>query len=556
MSKGVHEEEGIPLTYNDSVEETLAKARLEREKAKERSAKIKKLIIIIAIIAAVAVVVIGVVIAIIVNSVPPTVSTVKPTMGDLDSTYASSGILESTETIQYQIPASILVDEMVCVGQAVSKGDILVLFDEEDYSRVLREYEIENEIARNSYQSQLVEFENNKKDLSTANANVSKYTGLVKTQQAEVDRLTASITDANAIRAAQIEVEIYECERKIADFQYCISNAEMLGMGKEGIEAYTRYIQSESQRIAELQHELSQLTGSVTALEQQKILTNAQKLLTDYEMELETAKAEKESLSVAVGNEYDEANIALNGELSTMRAGKSYEDIAMYNGGLKAECNGVITEVGASNGTLTVPGTTLVSVASTEGVKIRFAINKNAIYQLKEGQKATIRVMDKEYEGTVSRVNKAATADTSGVASLSAEVVIDNPDEDIFLGLDAKISILTASRKDVMMLPVEVVNADRDGDFVYVVENGIIVKKYVTVGISSDTHIEIVDGLDLNADVVSMITSNVVEGARAMAIPDMMSMMEATIEEPSEEEMSEEEPEETVTETDTEKEDN
>ena len=47
MSKGVHEEEGIPLTYNDSVEETLAKARLEREKAKERSAKIKKLIIII-----------------------------------------------------------------------------------------------------------------------------------------------------------------------------------------------------------------------------------------------------------------------------------------------------------------------------------------------------------------------------------------------------------------------------------------------------------------------------------------------------------------------------
>ncbi len=519
-------EEGLPLTYQSSVEETLARAKEERDRATLKAKKRKKILIIVGVVLLALIIAIAIIIFAVSKLTPPMVSTISPTRGDIEANVMVSGALESDKNVQYTVPAAVLVDSIVGSGEAVSKGDTLVKFNQEDFERVLREFELENMIAKNTYQSQLTDFEKNKKDLSTANANASKYRKLRDQQQKTVDSLTAGITDANAVRAAQIEVEIYECQKKIDDYTYCIQNAEMLGMGKEGIEAYTRYIHSESQKIAALQFELSQLSNSVVALEQQKTLSDAQKLLADYETELATAEAEQDTLKGIVGNEYDEQNLYLNGELSLMRAEKSYEDILKYQGGLKSEFSGVVLNVAAKPGETTVPGSVLVTIASTEMVKIRFDINKYDMLKLQVGQKADVMVLDKEYTGTVSKVNRVAVMSDAGTSSLSAEVTIDNPDREIYLGMEAKVTIHTARKDDVIMLPLQVVNSDSDGDFVYVVEDGIIVKKYLTLGISSDEYIEVVNGISEDATVVSTITIDVVEGKRMLPVPDMMLQMQ------------------------------
>lgn len=518
--------EEITLNERDSVEEVLAQAKQEREKALLKSKKRKKILIIAAIILAAVILLIVLVSVLISKLTPPMVTAVNPVMGDINATISVSGKIESEKSVQYYVPASVCVESIVSAGEAVSKGDILVKFEEQDYERVLREFELEDLIANNSYQSQLTNYEQNKSDLAKANANIAKYTKLRNQQKETVNTLTASITDANAIRAAEIEVEIYECQKKVNDYSYCIQNAAMLGMQKEGIDTYTKYMHSESQRIADLQFELSQLTGSVTAIQQQKTLTEAQKLLSDYETELTKAETEQQTLQGVVGNVYDEENLKLNGELSTMRSGKAYEDILQYKGGLRSEVSGVVIVSGATSGELTVPNSVLISVASTEKVKVSFDINKNDLRKLQIGQKATITVFDSEYEGTVSKIKHVAGNTTNGTASLSAEVTVDNPDSNIYLGMDAKVVIYTASKEDVLMLPVQVVNADKSGDFVYEVENGIVVKKYIEVGISTDEYIEVVSGIEEGADIVSTITSEVVEGARMVPIPDMMLQMQ------------------------------
>ena len=437
-----------------------------------------------------------------------------------------SGTLESDQCVQYTIPAAIVVEKIVGVGTEVSKGDLLVAFEEDDFASVMREFELENKIASNSYQSQVKEFEQNKKDLSTANANVSKYRKLRDQQQATVNHLTTTITDANALRAAQIEVEIYECQKKIDEYSYCIQNAEMLGMGKEGVEAYTRYIFSESQKIAALQFELSQLSGSVVALEQQKQLTDAQKLLADYEAELAEAETKSDTLEGIVGNEFDEENVYLNGELSLMRANKTYEEIAIFKDGLKADMNGVVIVSSTKPGEKTVPGSVLLTVASTDKVKIGFDVSKNDMVKLEVGQKADVSVMDKDYIGTVTKVNRVAVMNENGAYTISAELMIDNPDEEMYLGLEGKAIIHTAKKEDIIMLPVQVICSDSEGEFVYCVENGIIAKRYVTLGISSDEYIEVIDGVSEEDMIVSAITTEVVEGKRMTPIPDMMLKMQ------------------------------
>jgi len=68
-------------------------------------------------------------------------------------------------------------------------------------------------------------------------------------------------------------------------------------------------------------------------------------------------------------------------------------------------------------------------------------------------------------------------------------------------------------------VPVEAVNTDTTGNFVYVVENGIVVRKDVTTGISSTSFIEITGGLEEGEDVITTISTDLAEGAAVAVIP-------------------------------------
>lgn len=526
MSRVNKKGEGIPLHQNETVEETLERVKKEREKSTKRSKRIKVIIGIAAAALVLLILLIVLIIAIVSKNMPTTVPTVTAQKGLLEANVTVTGVLESGRNVNYYAPESIVVGEVVETGTVVSKGDTLLVFDEEDYAAVLKEYELEHKIATNEQKSTLQTYNENKADLATAKANVSKYQKLKDAQQNTVNHLTATITDANAIRAAEIEKEIYECERKIREFQYYVDNAEELGMGKEGVETYLKYIRSESERISELNFELSQLSGSVQAIEQQKALSDAQKLLADYEGELESAKAEKESLEKIIGNEYDEENILLSNELSAIRAEKSYQSVLACKDGLKADVAGVVSAVSVVPGDKSVAGTTMITVSSLEEVVINFTISKNELDDLKVGQKAEVSCMDSIYEGTVTHVGSMAVATgNNGALAISAQVRIDNPDENLCLGLTAKVNINTATKDDALMIPLETLYTDAEGDFIYIVENGIVVKRYVTVGIESATHIEILDGIEEGTSVMTSLTVGVEEGSAVIAMPDVTQMM-------------------------------
>ncbi|MDE6911697.1 MAG: hypothetical protein K2P44_14710, partial [Lachnospiraceae bacterium] len=132
-----------------------------------------------------------------------------------------------------------------------------------------------------------------------------------------------------------------------------------------------------------------------------------------------------------------------------------------------------------------------------------FQASKYALETLAIGQPAEITISGKTYSGTVSKINHVAEANSSGTPMVAARVHIDNPDEDIFLGIEAKLKILTAREENVLQTPVEAVNVDSQGEFCYLIENGMLAKKYIETGISSETYIQIKDGLTENQQIVT-----------------------------------------------------
>ena len=83
-----------------------------------------------------------------------------------------------------------------------------------------------------------------------------------------------------------------------------------------------------------------------------------------------------------------------------------------------------------------------------------------------------------------------------------------------------------ATATGVVTVPVEVVNADREGDFVFVAEDGVVKKKRVITGISSDTDIEIQEGLTAGEAVIMTTGQELEEGTPVTVLPQNPGMEE------------------------------
>ena len=147
---------------------------------------------------------------------------------------------------------------------------------------------------------------------------------------------------------------------------------------------------------------------------------------------------------------------------------------------------------------------------------VNVELTKNDVSEIKEGQKATITILDKKYTGKVTYISHVAVASADGsTKTISAEISIDNPDKDIILGIDAKVVIDVMNEKDVMTIPYSLVNVD--GNFVYVVKKDVITKQYVELGINDGDKVVIKDGLDDKDMVLTNVDKETKEGEKVVA---------------------------------------
>ena len=255
------------------------------------------------------------------------------------------------------------------------------------------------------------------------------------------------------------------------------------------------------------------VTADTSALEAE--LEKASNTLAELQSRLSSQQAVAESDPSAVTAEEKE-KMEITNNLSELDQMSAQELVEAAKKGIKADFNGVITKVSVVEGATTALGTELFTLQNTDKINVNVNVSKYDYDKLKEGQSADITLAGKTYEGEVTSISHVATQNEKGASLISADVRIKNPDDDIFLGVDAKVTIHAEEADDIVVLPSEVVNIGKDGSFCYVIENGVITRRDITTGISSDDYVEVTEGIKEGDEVIRDLGS-LEEGMQAEA---------------------------------------
>lgn len=426
------------------------------------------------------------------------VNTVDVVYSDVESTITTSGKVESDVTKTYYSELTGNVG-MVPVkgGQAVKEGDVLLHFSQETLDIAGKEAQANALSGESTYNDTMDQNSENQAKLTEATVNL--------------DVLNQQITDYEAF--------IKEQERKLEDTR----NRKKQSLSALGLELSLRQADGEdvSEEMAEYQYLMESLETDKELLDIQRTISDSQEILGNLEEYKAEMKSQKSSTENSVLSSETKEAKSLTREAEKMRQDKSLSYVQSVADGVKADMAGIVTQITVSEGAPVTSGAALVTVASNSQVHVAINLSKSDLAKVKEGQKADITIAGKKYEGEVSFINHMATTNANNMPVVEAQIKITNADEDIYLGIEAKVVIYADKSENVLVVPVETVNSDKNGDFVYIVENNIVVRKDVVTGVSSDEYIEVTDGLTENDKVMTDISLDITEGMEVMVMTDV-----------------------------------
>ena len=260
----------------------------------------------------------------------------------------------------------------------------------------------------------------------------------------------------------------------------------------------------------------SAVTADTSALE--SALESASDELAELQSDLASEKAIAEADSTSLTKEEKE-KLKVTDNLSELDAKSAKELVEEGKKGITAEFNGIVSKADIKQGAAVTQGMELFTIQNTDKASVDVTLSKYDYDTVKEGQSAEITLGDNTYQGAVTKMSHIAVQNEKGTPVISATVSINDPDDDIFLGVDAKVKIHAASAKNVVTLPVEVVNIGKDGSFCYVIEDGLVMKRDITTGISSEDYVEVIDGIKEGEEVISDL-GDYTEGMEVQAVSE------------------------------------
>lgn len=427
------------------------------------------------------------------------VATAVASKGEIAQTINTSGTVETNNSKSYFSEVDVKIGTInVSAGDAVKAGDVLIAYDEEALQTQTELAQLKQQSGEGSYLGTVQS--NNEKlgDLNEASINLE----VLDQQIADTEAYIASLE--NKIEKKKSELALFGTQLQISllDWQDQPDSEEYMNLQK--LVQENSYEQNHNKEIEGWEDELDVYN---------KMLSDYK----EYRSEMKTQKSSAESGKMTAG-----AKEQLEADSQTKAIEAQNDLTALQNAqtGITAEFDGVVTEISAVEGSTIAKGAKLLVLESTQEVSVKISVTKYDLDKIALGQKAVVTIGGKKYEGEVSKINKMAEKNQSGAAVVGTEIKLMNPDSDVYLGVEAKVVITTDEEKEAVIVPVSAVNVDMEGDFVYAVEDGILVKKLVETGISSDTMVQILSGIEEGTQIVTEVTTGLEEGMAVMAIPE------------------------------------
>lgn len=498
--------------------------------AKVKSKKKKRIIIIVIVAIIVGLIIVGNLFG--GEQQVEMVTTQEVVRGTVTAQISGSGLVQSDEVMRYYAVTTATVDSiLVQAGDMVQAGDVLVTYDAADLELAIAETNLSLQSSNSEYLARMEENYENQTTYNQAVADVANYELLIDEQEAYIEALEDGIASEREARQEEILREIERINIENISYQREIEDIEDPVEGESEISYYRNLIVSNNMRLQQLSTEQSLLQNFEASDNKDELLELANEILADLQTELRLAEADRDAAEAAIMNGNTVTSINASNDLTALQAQAKLDDLLAAQTGVIAEFDGIVTAVSAMEGAPVTEGSLLIEVSSAEDISVLFGATRYELEDLAIGQVAEINITGNIYNGEVARIDHMATASSSGSTMVNVEISIENPDENIYLGIDGKVSITTAVSEDTLIVPVEAVNTSREGEFCYVVEDGVVHVRYVTTGISSSTEIEILDGLEEGDEIVTTISSGLAEGVAVVVMNDLLPAEEADSEE-------------------------
>ena len=495
-------EEKIEKSAELKTAEKDAKGKREKKKKEkkplDKAAKKKRTRIII--LAVVVLLILYMIISgMVAGSAPMPVTTVAVTRGEIAQTINTSGTVTTKQSKSYFSDVDVKIGSVkASAGDAVKAGDVLIAYDSEDLEKKTELAQLKQQSGEGGYKDSVQS--NNEKlgDLSEANTNLA----VLDQQIADTEAYIKNLEDKIAKKKSEIELFGTQLQISLLDWQDQPDSDEYLNLQK--LVQENNYELNNNEEIKGWEDELEVYND----------------MLADYQEYRSEMKSQKSSAEAGKMTAGAKQQLEADNQTKTIEAQDDLSALTGAGNGITAEFDGVVTEMNAVEGAAIAQGAKILELQSTQDVSVKITVTKYDLDKIALGQKTVVTIGGKEYEGEVSKINKMAEKNESGAAVVGAEITIVNPDSDVYLGVEAKVVITTAEEADAVLVPVSAVNVDMEGEFIYVVEEGILTRKPVETGISSDTMIQILSGIGENDQIVTEVTTGIEEGMAVVAVPE------------------------------------
>lgn len=454
-------------------------------------------------------------------------STVKQTL-------STQGVVESTNRGEYEIFDGVVVKEVfVKLGDKVEDGQLLATFESASLNGILSEKQSAYDMAKINYHNSINSANEAAAKLPSINTEIAEL-------EKEVSKLSATADKDSSADKKKVPDWVngidYETLSKLLGNNYSVEELReyFTKLALRGADRKTASDIIDSFKIgssfdfasmfgaSSAEAELMSAEFSLMSLKAQKTLfeTQSQNVLkSTYKSLMDTAKSDldraKSSVEKLKKGWYSEGSGVVS-ELN-ITAGQTFVAVKTSGGIDMSSLLGLM-----SGGTATPDIGSLMSAFSGSSTKniglaveyydsfvASFTLGKFDVLDVEVGQKATINSLGHVLDGEVIYISPVASASSTidigsmlgGAASSSsntipAKVKINNPDESVIIGIDVDIDIELDSVDNAVVVPIESVETDDTGSYIYMFneKKSTVTRVPVQLGLSTDTQYQVVSG--------------------------------------------------------------
>ena len=220
------------------------------------------------------------------------------------------------------------------------------------------------------------------------------------------------------------------------------------------------------------------------ALFHQSVATQSQ--MDELKARLDTALKQYNS---STGPELDRARATVD----TTRANILFLQTQINCAVICSPIDGMVTNRNTDPGEIVAPGTAVMTVADTAVLKMKTFVPQDLLPYLCVGQGIEVTVdiyPERMLKGVISLIGPIAV-NTGSI--FPVEIAISN-DGTILSGLSAHAGLLLVGKKKTVA-PIAAVVESSQASYVFVIQDGVAVRRAVTTGLRNDREIEILKGL-------------------------------------------------------------